>query len=629
MTPPRLAPQAPLPVLVGACLLYMAVAETSATAFPGQGPSHLLNPASGFVLALLFIGGPRLLPGVLAGAILSQLGAGADPLAALTSTLGLACATMLAFQLLGRQPSFDREHPNFQVVRHVLLWACGMGAGAGALVASTGLLLVGHIGAAAWPGHVLKWWMGCALGFLLVAPLVMAYWRTLLHPLPLRRLDEGLVVWVLTGAAGTAIFGSPQNEVLDALANAYWMFLFVCWSGARLGMLPTMGLLCLVALQALWGSYQGTGFFAHDIEQTHGFGYWSYMMILAVAGLSLAAFMAERRRQTTALRIAATAFECQEGMLITDRQGGILQANLSFGRITGHAASEVLGRTPEFLCHVSSMQDCQFVPERNMHQRMQLVRKSGDTFPAWITVTPVRNAQEQTTHHVITLSDITSLQELELRRLEHERTQRNTLVREVHHRIKNNLQGIVGMLRTLDRQHPVLHEPINQMVDQIHSIATIHGLQGRNATEEVRLCELTRAVAEGISHNWSTPVTVDVPPQWLPCRIASQEAVPVALVLNELIVNAVKHGGHAQQDVLVNLRKGLSEDYVKISISNPGKWPEPGSMPPGTGRGLDLVAALIPRSGTSLTRSQVGARAVLQIDFSPPVIHAESSAHGT
>ena len=621
-----------LAALAATALLYMAVVQAMDTPLHGQSDPHLLHPGPGLALALWIWGGARLAPGLWAGALLGAALAGQSPWAALAEAMGSLVAAGVASHYLQRRSSFDRDHPNFHVVRHVLLGACGLGAGVGALVASGMLLLVGEVPLRHGLPHAMEWWMGASLGMLLFSPLVLGYRRALKSPQPLRRVKEGLAVWLGAGIAGVLIFGNPQNERIAAIANAYWMFLFVSWAGARLGLLPTMGLVSLVGLQALWGTYQGTGFFASDLATTHGFGYWSYMMILGTAGLSLSAYMAERALQTTGLRIAATAFECQEGMLITNRDGLILQANQALLRLTGYELSEVLGRTPHFLCaagHEARPADlaAAFTPRRNVQRRTRIARKSGESFPAWVTVTPVADPNGHVSHFVISMSDITDLQELEQRRREQERAQRDTLVREVHHRIKNNLQGIIGMLRALDHQHPALHDPINQMVDQIHSIAAIHGLQASRTSEEVRLCELTRTVAEGVAHNWNTPIHVDIPSPWRPCRLSNQEAVPVALVLNELIVNAVKHGGQAHQDVRIRLRKGQDEEHVEITLSNPGRWPTPHPPTPATGRGLDLVHALLPRSGASISRSQAADRAVVHLILSPPVIHAESILH--
>jgi PAS domain S-box-containing protein len=624
------SPPPSLLALAGTVLLYMVLAETTATPLPGQGLEQLLQPASGLALVLLIVGGRQLAPALFMGSLLSGLLAGNAPLAALAQALGTVTAAWLSCVLLLRQPDFDPDHPNFKVIQHVLLWVCGVGAGAGAVVASTGLLLAGEITPSAWTEHLLHGWLSGSLGSLLIAPLVMSYRRTLRLAEPLRRMNEGVLVWVLSMAVAVVIFGNTLNPMLAPFTNAYWMFLFVSWSGARLGLLSTTGLLCMIALQALWGTYQRTGFFARDIATNHGFGYWSYMMILAVVGLSLAAYIAERRRQKAALRVAAIAFECQEGMLITDAQAVILQANQSFLRMSGYEASEVLGKTPHFLQPAAdTLPDSpeppaplDFTPRHALQCREWLRRKSGEVYPAWITLSPVQGLQARTTHYVVTMTDITHLHEQEAQRRQREQAQRDALVQEVHHRIKNNLQGIMGMLRTLDHQHPDLHTPITQVIGQIHSISVIHGLQGRANADRVRLCELTSAVAAGIESLWHTPIHVDIPTPWQACRISPTEAVPVALVLNELMINAVKHGGQEHQDVQVTLRKGAQPDQVHITIANPGQWP---ASPVSAKGGQSLVSALMPRNGAALTRTQLAHWAVLRLEFSPPVIHLETA----
>ncbi|MCZ2406519.1 MAG: MASE1 domain-containing protein, partial [Burkholderiales bacterium] len=479
----RTAPHAPLLTQAAAALLCMAVALATEQPAPGQEATQLFQPASGLVLALIVCGGRRLAPALGAGLLLQAALAGHAPLAALAHALGPVVAALVAAWLLRGGGRFDIDQPNFHVVGHVLLWACGVGAGTGALASTSTLVLAGTLAPEVWLFQCLQHWMGNALGILLVTPLVLAWRRTLRFPAPLRRVHEGLLVWTLTAAAAVAVFGNTVSPTLAPLANAYWMFLFVAWSGARLGLLSTMGLLCLIALQALWGTYQRTGLFARDIAASQGFGYWSYMMILGVVGLALAAWLTERRRQKTALRIAAIAFECQEGLLITDAQGRVVQANTAFERLTGHEIGRLRGHRPELLtvcsAHEPPPQPLSFTPPGPRQYRVRLQRRDGTTLPVWLTVSPVEHAQGIISHYVISLADITSLEEQEQRMAEHAATQRHALVREVHHRIKNNLQGIVGMLRTLDRQHPQLRGAIQQVVDQIQSIAAIHGLQGR------------------------------------------------------------------------------------------------------------------------------------------------------
>ena len=626
---PRNARQPALLAWVGTVLLYMVVAEATAVPPPGLGLTQLLHPACGLALALLIVGGLRLVPAIFVGSLLSRMLAGDAPPTALVEAMGVVTATGISFLLLRRQTESDRHRPNFKAIQHALLWVCGVGAGAGALTTSTGLLLAGQIPPAAWSKHLLQVWMSYSLGSLLLPPLVLSYRRSLRVPIPLRRVSEGILVWLLTMVSAAAIFGNTQHPLLAPLANAYWMFLFVSWSGVRLGLLSTAGLLCMIALQALWGASERTGFFAQDIAINLGFGYWSYMMILSLVGLSLAYHLTDRRRQNAALRVAAISFECQEGMLITDANSVILQANQSFQQLSGFEASEVLGKTPHFLLAPAGTvpdaptlkAELNFAPRQALRCRTWLRHKSGEVYPAWLTLSPVQDSQTRTTHYVVTLVNITNLHEQEAQRREQEQAQRDALVQEVHHRIKNNLQGIMGMLRTLDHQHPELHHPITQVIGQIHSISVIHGLQGRADAERVRLCELTCAVAGGIEALWKTPIHVDIPSPWQACRISPSEAVPVALVLNELMLNAVKHGGQAHQDVQVALRKGAQADHIHVTITNPGEWPAAPTPPQG---GSSLVGALMPRSGATMTRSQAGARAVLRLEFCPPVIQLEA-----
>ena len=75
-------------------------------------------------------------------------------------------------------------------------------------------------------------------------------------------------------------------------------------------------------------------------------------------------------------------------------------------------------------------------------------------------------------------------------------------------------------------------------------------------------------------------------------------------------------------DVQVTLRKGAQPDQVHITIANPGQWP---ASPVSAKGGQSLVSALMPRDGATLTRAQLAHWAVLRLEFSPPVIHLETT----
>lgn len=135
------------------------------------------------------------------------------------------------------------------------------------------------------------------------------------------------------------------------------------------------------------------------------------MVIVAVASLVL--YWRDSRQALTDSRIAATAFESQEGMLIIDNKGNILRVNQAFTTITGYSAEEVIGKNPRLLN--SGRQSDTFYTElwqsieTNGVWRGEIWnrRKNGEVYPEFLTITSVKDQQGQTTHFVAFILDIT------------------------------------------------------------------------------------------------------------------------------------------------------------------------------------------------------------------------------
>jgi diguanylate cyclase (GGDEF)-like protein/PAS domain S-box-containing protein len=121
----------------------------------------------------------------------------------------------------------------------------------------------------------------------------------------------------------------------------------------------------------------------------------------------------ERKRLEDELRIAAIAFESKEGMFITDADGVIQRVNRAFVQGTGYSAAEALGRTPTLFR--SGRHDAAFYTA--MWQALHHVgywqgeiwnrRKNGEIYPAWLTITAVKDPDGKVAHHVAAFSDIT------------------------------------------------------------------------------------------------------------------------------------------------------------------------------------------------------------------------------
>jgi diguanylate cyclase (GGDEF)-like protein/hemerythrin-like metal-binding protein/PAS domain S-box-containing protein len=132
-----------------------------------------------------------------------------------------------------------------------------------------------------------------------------------------------------------------------------------------------------------------------------------------VASLGITRDVTEKIINAQQQRIAATAFESQEGMLVTDASGAILRVNQSFTRITGYSSEEVIGKNPRILS--SGRHDVHYyramwdgikkagVWEGEIWNR----RKNGDVYPEHLTITAVKDPDGTVTNYVATLVDIT------------------------------------------------------------------------------------------------------------------------------------------------------------------------------------------------------------------------------
>lgn len=132
-----------------------------------------------------------------------------------------------------------------------------------------------------------------------------------------------------------------------------------------------------------------------------------------IGALAIGRDITELKKVESTLRIAATAFESQEGMVVTDAEGVILRINSAFTRITGYTADEVVGKNPNILN--SGRQDQKFYAA--MWESINTTgfwegeiwnkRKNGDIYPEHLTISAVKNQSGVVSNYVGTLTDIT------------------------------------------------------------------------------------------------------------------------------------------------------------------------------------------------------------------------------
>ena len=217
-------------------------------------------------------------------------------------------------------------------------------------------------------------------------------------------------------------------------------------------------------------------------------------------------------------------------------------------------------------------------------------------------------------------SDITEQRAAEQARLEAAIAQREMLVREVHHRIKNNLQGVAGLLQQIAARKPEVAPAISEVVGQVQAIAQVYGLQVGTGGP-LRLKSVVEAISQSVQRTFGRLIQLhvdgDSAGDW---QLPEAESIPIALSLNELLTNAHKHGPGEQA---LSCRFVADEQGVRIDIRSPGRLSEGFSLDrvPGGVSGLGLVRALLPRRSAKLSLTQDGDEVLTRILLSPPGIH--------
>lgn len=181
-----------------------------------------------------------------------------------------------------------------------------------------------------------------------------------------------------------------------------------------------------VQLSSQGKSHVGTGLEQlyldyYQAQQLTASGYRLFLFLSAMLMLGYAVYAFYRMRaEEQQLRIAATAFETQEGILITGLDHRIIRVNTAFTRLTGYSAEEAIGRTPEML--KSGLHDDEFYPSmwediannKYWQGEIRSRRKNGEIYLAWLTTTAVvADDDHHVTHYVSVFSDITLRKEAE------------------------------------------------------------------------------------------------------------------------------------------------------------------------------------------------------------------------
>lgn len=324
--------------------------------------------------------------------------------------------------------------------------------------------------------------------------------------------------------------------------------------------------------------------------------------------------ISERKRMEQALARSEESFRrlaqiSPAGIFRAEVSGAFTYLNQRCAEIAARPVEELLGQGWLRVMHPEDRERVLAEWRRDMSARQpkpiewRVVRPDGSI--RWVVSEAAAelDGRGKVIGYISCISDITDRKQGEAKRLADTRQQRDTLVREVHHRIKNNLQSVAGLLQRELGKYLELDPPLETAISQVHAIAVVHGLQGADPDEAIRLCDSVGSICKTVSDLSRRPVRFQIEHErtrFRPVRVESDEAVAVALILNELILNAVKHSPESGREPSVSLSAdGVSAQLV---IRNALVWAPDFDLDRGEGfgTGLRLVRSLLPNQGAQL-----------------------------
>ncbi|MCU0316626.1 MAG: GAF domain-containing protein [Fimbriimonadaceae bacterium] len=188
--------------------------------------------------------------------------------------------------------------------------------------------------------------------------------------------------------------------------------------------------------------------------------------------------------------------------------------------------------------------------------------------------------------------------------IEHAKLQvRNTLMQEMHHRVKNNLQQVASLLRLQLRQshYKTLEQALTDSLSRILAIAAVHDLLSREDLDHVSL----RAIADTLVHHQQQSFLM--PGKRIAFQVEgdhvylnTNQATQVALILNEMIQNAVEHGFAHKDEGSIHVTVEERHGEIGVWTSNDGDpLPEGFDYTKGGQLGLQIIRSLAGSLGGS------------------------------
>jgi PAS domain S-box-containing protein len=335
-----------------------------------------------------------------------------------------------------------------------------------------------------------------------------------------------------------------------------------------------------------------------------------------------------KRTEEDMLKLSVAVEQSPESIIITGTGGNIEYVNKGFTDLTGYTFDEVKGKNPRFLqSGVTPAVVYEKMWNNILSGKIWLgevlnKKKNGDLFWQSVSITPIKNPQLRVTHFLSIQEDITEKKENE-EKLRNSLKEKETMLKEIHHRVKNNLQIISSLLKlqseSIKDKDALLIFKDSQR--RLRAMALIH--QNLYASETLSSIDFSDYVRKLVADIFSS---FDISAGQIKSELIIDEvfldietSIPCGLIINELVSNSLKYAFNGTGNSLIRIGFAkISESGYLLSVSDNGVGMPAGFDFKSTNTlGLKLVDTLTQQlEGTLILDNSGGTK--FTIEFCPP-----------
>jgi len=463
-------------------LIYFAAGRLGLTVSSIEGIVTLVWPPTGIALAALLLFGYRLWPGVALGAFVVNSSAGAPLATVIGISIGNTLEAVAGAYLLRHVVGFHHSLERLQDVSSFIS-VTAISAMVSATIGTASLTLTGIIPWTAYSSTWWVWWLGDALGALVVAPVLLTWGTNSRIDRQPRTLLEATALLASLVVVSQIAFGGWFAPHMVDVRLSFVLLPFLVWAALRFGQRGAVTATLVGTGMAVWGTAHGFGPFVLETVHLSLIFLGSYMGAAAVTAMLLAAALAERQQVEKALRenqarLTGIVTSAMDAIITIGADQRIILFNKAAEQMFRCTAASVIGQPLD-----------QFIPDRFrlLHGKyihafgqngitnramgrlgaVSGLRADGEEFPVEASISQVEMAGQKL--YTVILRDITERKQAEI----------------VQDQLLHDLAEERAQLKQLTE---TLEELVEQRTEQVRTLASVLTLaeqQERNRISQV------------------------------------------------------------------------------------------------------------------------------------------------